>query len=71
MAYISYNKIWESEFDNSVSKKVKVQDMNINHLKFEIHDTYEKDEKTTAKYESTDVINKAFLDENLSKIDGH
>ena len=30
MAYISYNKLWESEFDVIVSKRVKLQDLNIN-----------------------------------------
>ena len=33
MAYISYNKLWESEFDNIVSKKDKLQDININETK--------------------------------------
>ena len=32
MAYISYNKLWESEFDNIVSKRDKLQDSNINHV---------------------------------------
>ena len=45
MAYISYNKFWESEFDGIVSKRDKLQDLNINQLKLEVHDTYEKDEK--------------------------
>ena len=40
MAYISYNKAWESEFDGNVSEKDKKQDMNINQLKIEVHDTY-------------------------------
>ena len=39
MAYISYNKLWDSEFDNMVSKKDKVQDMNINQLKLKVHDS--------------------------------
>ena len=30
MAYISYNKLWESEFDDIVSKRDKLQDLNIN-----------------------------------------
>ena len=42
MAYISYIKLWESEFDNIVSKKDKGQDMNVNQLKFQVHDTYKK-----------------------------
>ena len=38
MAYISYNKLWESEFDHMVSKRDKLQGLNINQLKLEIHD---------------------------------
>ena len=34
MAYISYNKLCGTEFDNIVSKKDKVQDININQLNF-------------------------------------
>ena len=48
IAHISSNKEWESEFDNIVSKKDKVQDLDINQLKLEAHDTYEKDEKMTS-----------------------
>ena len=33
MAYISYNNLWESEFDNIVSQRDKLQDLNINQLK--------------------------------------
>ena len=74
MAYISYNKLWESEFDNIVSKRDKLQDSNINQLKLEVHDTYKKDEKLTTNFEpvnNSDVINKGYLDEKLIKIDGH
>ena len=74
MAYISYNKLWESEFDGIVSKRDKLQDSNINQLKLEIHDIYKKDEKTTTNSEAVndvDVINKAYLDDKLKKIDGH
>ena len=70
MAYISYNKLWESEFDGIVSKRDKLQDLNINHLKLEVHDTYKKDEKLTTDFEPTDnsdIINKAYLDEKLKK----
>ena len=70
MEYKSYNKLWESEFDDIVSKKDKVQDMNINQLKLEVHDTYKKDEKVTTNFEPTDdsdVINKAYLDEKIVK----
>ena len=74
MAYISYNKLWESEFDNIVSKRDKLQDANISQLKLEVYDTYKKDEKLTTNFEAVgdnDVINKGFLDEKLLKIDGH
>ena len=74
MAYISYKKLWESEFDAIVSKRDKLQDLNINQLKLEVHDTYKKDEKITTNFEATDdsdVIHKADLDDKLKKIDGH
>ena len=74
MAYISYNKLWESEFDGIVSKRDKLQDANISQLKLEVHDTYKKDEKITTNFEpvdNNDVINKCFLDKKLFKIDGH
>ena len=74
MAYISYNKLWESEFDNILSKRDKLQDLNINQLKLEVHDTYKKDEKITTNFEpvdDSDVINKSHLDDKLLKINGH
>ena len=40
MAYTSYNKLWESEFDVIVSKRDKLQDFNINNIKLEVYDTY-------------------------------
>ena len=45
MAYISYNKLWQIEFDGIVCKRDKLQDSNINQIKLEIHDTYEKIKK--------------------------
>ena len=74
MAYISYNKLWESEFDGIVSKRDKLKDININQLKLEIRDTYKKDQKITTNFEpvdNDDVINKAYLNSKLLKIDGH
>ena len=74
MAYISYNKLWESEFDGIVSKRDKLQDLNINQLKLEVHDTYKKDKQITTNFEPVndeDVINKAYIDKNLLKINGH
>ena len=74
MAYISYNRLWESEFDGIVSKRDKLQDSNINQLKLEVHDTYKKDEKITTNFEpvnNSDVVNKGYLDEKLLKINRH
>ena len=74
MAYISYNKLWESYFDGIVSKRDKMQHLNIYRLKLEVHDTYKKDEKITTNFEAVDnedVINKSYLDSKLMKIDGH
>ena len=74
MAYLSYNKLWESEFDNMVSKRDKLQDLNIKQLKLEVHDAYRKDEKIKTNFEpvdNEDVINKVYLDSKLMKIDGH
>ena len=74
MAYISYNKLWESEFDGIVSKRDRLQDSIFSQIKLEVHDTYKKDEKITTNFEpvdDSDVINKGYLDSKLIKIDGH
>ena len=74
MAYISYSKLWESEFDGIVSKRYKLQDLNFNQLKLEVHDSYKEDEKLTTNFNAVnneDVINKCYLDEKLLKINGH
>ena len=74
MAYISYIKLWETEFDGIVSKRDKLQDININQLKLEVYDTYKKDEKMSTSFEAvndSDVINKCHLDGKLLKINGH
>ena len=42
MAYNCYNNLWESEFDNIVSKKDKVQVLGTSHLKLQVHDSYKK-----------------------------
>ena len=60
--------MWESEFDNIVSKRDNLQDLSINQLKLEVHDNYKTDEKPTTSFDFTDdsdVINKAHLDEKL------
>ena len=45
MAFISYDKIWRSEFYNSVCAKGKVQDKNLNQIQLKVNDTCERDEK--------------------------
>ena len=74
MAYINYSKLSESENIGIVSKRDKIQDLKISHIKLEVHDTYEKDEKITTNFEpinNSDVINKIYLDEKFLKINGH
>ena len=71
MAFISYNKLLESEFDGIVSKRDELQDANINQLKLEVYDTYKKDERIITNFEAvddTDVINKRYVDEKLLKV---
>ena len=73
MAYISYNKLWESEFDGIVSKRDKLQDLNINQLKLGVHDSYKNDEKISTNFKPTDnedVVNKCYLDEKFLKKNG-
>ena len=62
--------MWESEFDNIVSKKDKVQGFYINQLKLEIRDNNNEDEKITTKFEASnpeDVLNTAYLDKKIIK----
>ena len=73
MAYTSYNKLWQIEFDNIVSAKGIMQDINLNHIKLEVYDTYKKGEKMTTNFEAPnieDVIKKVYLDRNVSRIEG-
>ena len=39
--------MWENEYDNIVSKRDKLQHLNINQIKLEVYDSYRKDEKKT------------------------
>ena len=39
MAYISYTKLWERDFDTIVPTKDKMQDDNLNQLKLEVNGT--------------------------------
>ena len=58
----------ESDFDNIISKKDKVQDLKFNQLGLEVQGTYEKEEKTKTNLQAViDVINEAYLDEKFFK----
>ena len=39
MAYISYDYLWENDFDGIVSRTDTLQDLNISELKLEVQDT--------------------------------
>ena len=57
-----------------VSKKDKVQDLNIKQVKLEVQVTYKRDEKKTTKFKAVndeDIINKSYLDEQLLNTNGH
>ena len=74
MAYISYINLWESECDNIVSKKDKLQDLKFNQLKLEVNDTYKKNEKLSKNFETIrteGVINKFHLEDRLLKVNSH
>ena len=45
MAFISYNRSWESEFDGIVLKRDKLQGLNINQIKLEVHELIKKTKK--------------------------
>ena len=73
MEYISYSKLWESEFNGIVSKRDKLKNWKFNQLKLKVHATYKKAEKLTTNFkpvDKEDVINKACPDEKLIKIKG-
>ena len=73
MTYIGYDKLWRSEFYNNVSAKEKVRDINLNRSELKVNDTCKKDEKNKTIFEHSndeDVINKVYLDQKLSKIEG-
>ena len=74
MAFLIYDKLSKSEFYNIVSAKNGVQNTNLSQLEFKVNDTYKKDEKITTTFESSkpeDVIAKAYLDTELSKVEDH
>ena len=74
MAYSNFNELLESEFDKTVSKRDKLQDLNFNQLKVEVHDTYKKHERKTSNFQhpgNSDAMIRGYLDVKLLKIKGH
>ena len=65
MAYISFDKLWRSEFFENVSAKDKEQDLNLNQLKLKVNDAFKIDEKLTTDFEpivNEDVTRKTHLE---------
>ena len=70
MAYLSYDKLWRTEFYNNISANGRVQDLNLKQVKLKVNDTFKKDEKITTKFKPSNpenVMNKGFLKTNLSR----
>ena len=68
---INYGK---ASFKKNISAKHRVHDNSFNQSKLKNNKTYEKEEKIATNFERSnyeDVKNKAYLDKNLSKTEGH
>ena len=72
MAYISYNKALESEFDGIVSKRDRLQGLKIIQLNFEEHDTCKEDGKiwTNFKAVKEDALNNGYPGSKVPKLEG-
>ena len=71
---MSYDEIWRAEYYNNVSAKDRVQDKKPSQSKPKVNDTYKKVEKITTNFEpakTDDIVNKAYLETKMSKIEGH
>ena len=64
MAYISFDKLWRSEFYNNVSARDRVQDINLDQLKLKVNDTYKKDGK---KHQTLNLLMKKIIWKSLSR----
>ena len=65
--------MWEPEIDNIVSKREKLQGLNINQTKLKYVIVKKRWKKITTNFETVNdenVVNKTFLDEKLLEIDG-
>ena len=73
MVFLNDNDLWNKEFDNIVSTKDKVQNINLKQLKLKVNDIYKEDGKITTIFEASDDIdkgNKSYFGKNLCKIEG-
>ena len=72
MAYNYYNKLWESEFDNLVSKRYKVQYSNIIQLKYMIVTKKMKKYQQTLNLLMMKMLQiEVFQTKKISKTDGN
>ena len=74
MAYISFGKLWRSEFHNNVSAIDTMQDIKRNQLKLKVNDGHKESGNLTTDFELSNdetVVNKAHLDARITKIEGH
>ena len=74
MPYISYDKLWRTEFYNNVSAIDIVQDINLSQEKLQVKDAFNKDEKTATEFEAVndeDVMNKGYLDTKSAEVKCH
>ena len=74
MAFISHVELRRNQFYTNVSAKNRLQDIILNQIKLKVVGTYKKDEQTATTVENPhieDVVNKAHLDTEIAKIDGH
>ena len=73
LGFISYDKLWQSEFCYNVSAKGRVQDVSPNQIKLKVNYTYKKDEKITTNSEASDdsdILNEAYLATELCRTGG-
>ena len=71
MAYISYHKLWRSNFYNNVFSEDRLQEINLKHLKLKVNSTHKKDEKITTNFKAVsgeDVINNEYLDTKVAEV---
>ena len=74
MSYKIFEKLWLSYFFKNLSAKERVQDINHDQFKLKVNGTYKKGEKLKTKFKpfnDEDVVTKAYIVTNLSKMESH